>query len=100
MTHHVLVHRDRHMLAAVIDVERQADELRQDGGTARPGLDRTRTATGVMRHFRLLQKAEVHERTFPDGTSHLTYHFFVARRLRVKHLSVYLVWRRVGQGEM
>src|SRR3546814_2187703 len=44
VTHHVLVHRDRHMLAAVIDVERQADELRQDGGTARPGLDRTRTA--------------------------------------------------------
>ena len=37
---HVLVDRDRHELAAVVDVEGQADELRQDRRAARPGLDR------------------------------------------------------------
>ena len=45
---HVLVDRHRHELAAVVDVERQADELRQDGRAARPGLDR-RAAAGVLR---------------------------------------------------
>jgi hypothetical protein len=36
---HVLGHRDRDMLLAVVDAEGQADELRQDGGAARPDLD-------------------------------------------------------------
>ena len=37
---HVLIDRHRHELAAVVDIEGQADELRQDRRTARPGLDR------------------------------------------------------------
>jgi hypothetical protein len=39
---HVLVHGDRDVLVAVVDAERQADELRQDGRATRPGLDRPR----------------------------------------------------------
>src|ERR1700746_2401077 len=38
VTHHFLVHRDRHVLLAVIDAEHQADELRQDGRAAAPDL--------------------------------------------------------------
>jgi ribosomal protein L22 len=37
---HVLIDRHRHELAAVVDIEGQADELRQDRRAARPGLDR------------------------------------------------------------
>src|ERR1700742_1317941 len=36
VTHHVLGHHHRHMLLAVVDAEGQADELRHDGGAARP----------------------------------------------------------------
>ena len=74
--HHVLVDRHRHELAAVIDVEREPDELRQDGGAARPGLDR-RAATGFLRRLCLLQQRQLDERTFPDGAGH-DYLFFFA----------------------
>src|SRR5579884_1244621 len=63
---HFLVDRHRHELAAVVDVEGEADELRQDRRTARPGLDR-RSATLVLRSFRLLQARELDARTGPDG---------------------------------
>src|SRR5690349_695505 len=66
---HFLIDRHRHELAAVVDVEGEADELRQDRRTARPGLDR-RTATLVLSGFRLLQERKLDERTFPDGTGH------------------------------
>src|SRR4029079_3343919 len=66
---HILVDRHRHELAAVVDVEGQADELRQDRRPARPGLDRC-TGTLVLSGFRLLQERELDERTFPDGTGH------------------------------
>src|SRR5687768_5561690 len=66
---HVLIDRHRHELAAVVDVEGEADELRQDGRPARPGLDR-RAAALVLRGFRFLQKRKFDERTFPDGTGH------------------------------
>src|SRR5690348_11533901 len=66
---HFLIDRHRHELAAVVDVEGEADELRQDRRTARPGLDR-RTATLVLSGFRLLQERQLDERTFPDGTGH------------------------------
>src|ERR1700733_668987 len=36
---HVLVHLHRQELVAVVDPEGEADELRQDGGPARPDLD-------------------------------------------------------------
>src|SRR3954462_13908431 len=66
---HVLIDRHRHELAAVVDVEGQPDELRQDRRTARPGLDR-RALACIMRGFRFLQQRKLDERTFPDGTGH------------------------------
>src|SRR5689334_16269611 len=66
---HFLIDRHRHELAAVVDIEGEADELRQDRRTARPGLDR-RSATLVLRSFRFLQQRKLDERTFPDGTGH------------------------------
>src|SRR3546814_2536746 len=57
------------MLPTIVDVERQTDELRENGGAARPGLDR-RTAASILRSFRLLQQMQVHERTFPYGAGH------------------------------
>src|ERR1051325_3503941 len=66
---HFLIDRHRHELAAVVDIESQADELRQDRRTARPGLDR-RAAALFLRSFRLLQQRKLEERAFPDGTGH------------------------------
>src|SRR3954463_5268561 len=88
---HVLVDRDGDEFPAVVDVERQADELRQDGGAARPGLDR-RAAVRVLRGFGLLQKAELDERAFPDGAGHF-FLFFLAWRDRMIILSVALLLR-------
>src|SRR5690606_7817954 len=67
---HVLVDGHRDELLAVVDVERQADELRKHRAAARPGLDRGAGALflGVLG---LLQQVQVDERTFPDGTSHV-----------------------------
>src|SRR5205085_6412230 len=67
---HVLVDRHRHELAAVVDIERQADELRQDRRAARPRLDRRPAAAFVLGRFRFLQQRKLDERTFPDGTGH------------------------------
>src|SRR5947208_10504869 len=66
---HFFIDRHRHELAAVVDVEGQADELRQDRRAARPGLDR-RALVAVLSRFRLLQKRKLDERTFPDGMGH------------------------------
>src|SRR4051794_3171892 len=78
---HVLVDRHGNEFPAVIDVEGEADELRQDGGAARPGLDR-RTGLRILSGLGLLQKAELDERTFPDGAGH-DYLFFLAWRDRM-----------------
>src|SRR5215208_6174985 len=67
---HVLIDRHRHELAAVVDIEGKADELRQDRRTARPGLDRRSAAALFLRGFRFLQQRKLDERTFPDGTGH------------------------------
>src|ERR1043165_726693 len=69
VTDHFLgdVHRD--VLVAVVDAERQPDELRQDGGATAPDLDHLvagRTARGLC----LLQQIAIDERTLPDGTRH------------------------------
>src|SRR5918999_4365143 len=66
---HVFVDRHRDEFAAVIDVEREPDELRQDGGAARPRLDRG-AATGLLRRLCLLEQRQLDERTFPDGAGH------------------------------
>src|SRR5205085_9963626 len=67
---HVLIDRHRHELAAVVDIEGQADELRQDRRAARPRLDRRPAAAFVLGRFRFLQQRKLDERTFPDGTGH------------------------------
>jgi len=64
VTHHFLVHEDRDELLAVVDVEGQADEIRQDRRTARPGLDRRAGSTSAVRGFRLSN-----QQTFLRNTS-------------------------------
>src|SRR5690606_32821253 len=90
---HLLGHRDRDVLVAVIDAESQADELRQDGRAARPDLDNVRTA-GFACLFRLAQDIGIDEGAFPDRTSHgsTTLLLGVARPQDV------LVGRLVGAG--
>src|SRR3546814_19993687 len=75
------------MLPTIVDVERQTDELRENGGAARPGLDR-RTAASILRSFRLLQQMHVHERTFPYGAGHC-----LPLLLRVTRSANHLVFR-------
>src|SRR5262245_14040820 len=62
---HVLGHVHRHVLLAVVDAERQPDELRQDGRAPAPDLDDL-VATGRARLIRLLEQIAVDERAFPD----------------------------------
>src|SRR4029453_7263418 len=69
VTDHLLgdVHRDE--LPAVVDAERQADELRQDRRAPRPGLDHF-AAHGLARLLGLLDEAPFDEGTLPNGTCH------------------------------
>src|ERR1044072_2276762 len=94
VTDHFLgdVHRD--VLVAVVDAERQPDELRQDGGATAPDLDHLvagRTACGLC----LLQQIAIDERTLPDGTRHdaSPYLFFRAWRLATMNFCVCLLVR-------
>src|SRR5512145_587836 len=57
VTDHVFVDVHRHVLLAVVDGDRQADELRQDGRAAGPGLDRLLVARGLCSFDFLLQVA-------------------------------------------
>src|SRR5437588_6168405 len=66
---HFLRHQHRNVLLPVVDAERQADELRQDGRAAAPHLDHF-VAPGRARGFGLLEKVAVDERTFPNRTRH------------------------------
>src|SRR5690349_11720883 len=61
---HFLVDRNRHVLLAVVDAERQADELRQDGRAAAPDLDHIVTA-GRARGIGFFQERCLDERAFP-----------------------------------
>src|SRR3546814_4649189 len=45
---HVFIDRHRHELAAVVDVKGQPHELREDGGPARPGFDRSEEHTSEL----------------------------------------------------
>ena len=67
---HVFGHQHRDVLVAVIDAESDADELRQDGRTARPGLDDI-LAAGTARGLRLLEQIAVDERAFPNRAGHV-----------------------------
>src|SRR6202012_1845080 len=72
VTDHVLIHLHGQELVAVVDPKGQADELRQDRGTAGPDLDYL-VARRRFRRFGLGQQVAVDERTLPYGTRHLTY---------------------------
>src|SRR5260221_96493 len=61
------VHRDE--LPAVVDAERQADELRQDRRAARPGLDHV-AAHAAARLLGFLDQAALYEGALPNGTCH------------------------------
>src|SRR5258705_11935922 len=62
---HVLGDADRDVLVPVIDAERQADELRQDGRAWAPDADDLVAARATHR-LGLLQQIAVDERTLPD----------------------------------
>jgi len=51
-------------LVAVVNLERQAHELRQNGRAAGPCLDGLRASTGAASGFRLLEEVPVHEGPF------------------------------------
>src|SRR5690606_20758285 len=61
---HVFVDIDRDVLAAVVDAERQTDELRQDGGTAAPHLDYF-IPSAFAYLLSLGEKIAVNKRAFP-----------------------------------
>jgi hypothetical protein len=67
---HVFAHEHRRELLAVVNLEGEADELRHDGGAARPGLDRFATAA-ARGLFGLGEQITVNERAFPNGTRHI-----------------------------
>src|SRR6478752_10827501 len=95
---HVLGHRHGNVLMAVVDAERQADELRQDRRAPAPHLDDLVAARHT--HFiRLLEDIAVDERTLPNCACHTCSpraakaYFFFALRLRMMYLSVDLFLR-------
>src|SRR3569832_393273 len=91
VANHVFRNQHRNMLPAIVDRNRQADEIRQNCGTTRPSLDRT-TILGCVRGFHLLQQMTVDERTLFNRTSHNDYLLFDGRRL-TRMLSVRLLLR-------
>src|SRR5206468_12783711 len=69
MADHLLTHLHRNVLVAVVDAERQADELRQDRRATAP--DSNHLVPGrCTRGFCLLEQIPVDERTFPNRTGH------------------------------
>src|SRR4051794_94172 len=66
---HVLGHQHRDEFVAVIDPERQPDELREDRRAPRPRPDNL-VAPRTTRLFRLLQHIAVDERAFPNRGCH------------------------------
>src|ERR1700731_4363325 len=96
VTDHFLGDDHRNVLLAVIDAEREPDELRQDGRTARPDADHL-VASGRTRGIRLFQQIAVDKRTLPDRTRHVcsyrSYFFFRTWRLTMMNLAVLLFLR-------
>src|SRR5262245_22423357 len=66
---HLFGDEHRNVLLSVVDAERQADELRQDGRAAAPDLDHVVTARRA-RCLSLLHDVAVDERAFPNRTRH------------------------------
>src|SRR5699024_5744213 len=68
---HILGHIDRHMLAAVVNGEGVADELREDGGGAAPGLDDALLAA-LVHGFDFLHQRRQDVRAFFGAARHST----------------------------
>src|SRR5262245_44311641 len=64
---HVLGDEHRHVLAAVVHGDREADHVRQDHRAPRPGLDRAAVVL-VPRRLHLLREVQVHERALLQRT--------------------------------
>ena len=93
VTDHLIADQDRNVLASVVDRNRQADHLRQDHGTARPGLDRS-LVVGLDCAFHLLHQVVVNERPFLNRTWHSST-CYLPERLRTMYLSEVLFFLRV-----
>src|SRR5882672_7735486 len=90
---HLLGDVDRDEFPAVVDAERQTDELRQDRRAPRPGLDHF-AAHGLARLLGLLDQAALDKGSLPNRTCHcLSPRQRVALRRRMMYLSVALFLR-------
>src|SRR5438270_5028687 len=67
---HVLRHVNGDVALAVVDGERQADEVGRDGRAARPGLDRGRAGSALPNLLDLLLQMPVNQRAFFYRTCH------------------------------
>src|SRR6185312_3345488 len=72
VANHFLGDHHRDVLLAVVDAERQPDELRQDGGAAAPDPDHF-VARGAARLLRFSQEIAIDERALPNRTCHSRY---------------------------
>src|SRR5580704_9167374 len=66
---HVLGHQHGYVQPAVVHGDGQADHIRDDHGTPRPGLDRAAIILLTGR-LHLLGQVQIHERTFLERTRH------------------------------
>src|SRR3989344_4739084 len=71
VANHLVLDVHGHVLLAVVHSNGQADELRQDGRTTRPGLDGL-LVLGGHSLFNLGQQVVIHEGTFFQRTSHFS----------------------------
>src|SRR5574343_470253 len=69
VTDHILGHENRDMLLAIVDRDRQADELGEDRRTTRPGLDRA-LVIGGANCLDLVDQVRINKRALFERTSH------------------------------
>ena len=67
VTNHVLVDVHGNVLTAIVHSDREPDEIGQDRGTARPGLDWAFVFSG-RGGLDLLEKVKIDKRSFLDRT--------------------------------
>src|SRR5579859_6578007 len=85
VTDHFLGDHHRNVLLAVVDAEREPDELRQNGRAPRPDADHL-VAAGRARGVHLFHQVAVKERAFPDRTRHRLYLLlFLLPRVAAEH---------------
>jgi hypothetical protein len=72
VTDHLLANEHRHVLAAVVNRQRQANHIRDHHRPAGPGFDGP-TIIGLHRHADFFQEVKVDERTLFQRTRHDTF---------------------------